>query len=181
MTISSTEDWNYLLRAFIQSSKLYKWKFYFKIFKFNLITRPGPYCGGGSQERVNCEGTYVQKLTDACSFCGPLARIFLDYGNFIDLFPLHIELHTHENGTPFRFGYSVEEIDDKGILDISVMWPLQQCRIIGLDVPCPHHPSRLLDVIYGNQWRQPNKLCNGTTGKWEASWRVRIGCYGIWF
>ncbi|THD27604.1 hypothetical protein D915_001580 [Fasciola hepatica] len=139
-----------------------------KSLKFSLVTRPGPYCRIDPGERVHCGGKRVKTQEDTCSFCGPFARMFMDYGNFIDLFLVNIEPHTRENGTAFNFGYTIEEIEEKGILDIPMMWSVTRCKMMGLEVPCPHNPAGLLDVLYNERWEELVKLYNGETGNWEA-------------
>ncbi|TPP65879.1 hypothetical protein FGIG_03763 [Fasciola gigantica] len=71
-----------------------KFNFRAKSLKFSVVTRPGPYCRIDPGESVNCGGRSVKTQEDTCSFCGPLARMFMDYGNFIDLFLVNIEMHT---------------------------------------------------------------------------------------
>ncbi|VDP71417.1 unnamed protein product [Echinostoma caproni] len=137
--------------------------------QFNLVTRPGPYCTLNPGERMNCKGQKVPSMQDTCSFCGPLARMFMDYGNYIDMFLINIELHTDSSGVPIQLGYVIEEEARLGLLELPILLPQRRCRMMGLDVPCPHHPGVLLGMLYNTQWLKPYYLCNPETGKWENS------------
>ncbi|THD27863.1 hypothetical protein D915_001355 [Fasciola hepatica] len=136
--------------------------------QLNLVTRPGPYCPVNPGERMDCQGAKVQSMRDTCSFCGPLARLFMDYGNYIDLFPINIELHTNSEGFPVNFGYTIEEEEGKTVHEMSSLLPLNRCHMMGLEVPCPNHPGMLLERLYNKNWRIPYYKCNGTNGQWES-------------
>ncbi|VDP71418.1 unnamed protein product [Echinostoma caproni] len=136
--------------------------------KFNLITRPGPFCSRGPGERANCYGIKVAKLSDMCAFCGPFARVFMDYGKYIDLFSIHLELHTNKEGKPVKFGFVLEGQTDRNLVEWPLLIPLSRCQILGLEVPCPQQSHRLLEKLYGTDWRKPRRVCNGLTGEWEG-------------
>ncbi|TPP65880.1 hypothetical protein FGIG_03764 [Fasciola gigantica] len=136
--------------------------------QLNLVTRPGPYCPVNPGKRMNCQGKTVQSLGDTCSFCGPLARLFMDYGNYIDLFPINIELRTNSEGFPVSFGYTIEEEEGKTVHEMSSLLPLSRCHMMGLEVPCPNHPGMLLERLYNKNWRIPYYKCNGKNGQWES-------------
>ncbi|KAF7262724.1 hypothetical protein EG68_00007 [Paragonimus skrjabini miyazakii] len=138
--------------------------------QFNLITRPGDHCVYSTGSRVDCTGKQVTSLTDSCAFCGPLARIFYEFGQYIDIYQVHLELRLNSANKPLSFGFYDEGTHEytltENLHNASSLFPLSSCRMMGLDVPCPNEPDKILEEVYGTDFIIPKYKCNLTNGEW---------------
>ncbi|KER33732.1 hypothetical protein T265_12530 [Opisthorchis viverrini] len=134
--------------------------------KFNLVTRPGEHCVTSPGLRLDCGGRNVTSLRDTCSFCGPLARMFRQYGEYIDIYPVHLEVRMDVANNPIEFGYLDEGMDRDRVEPASVIFPLRNCKYMGLNVPCPNDPERFLTSVYGKEFALPKSRCSQETGRW---------------
>ncbi|KAA3674498.1 uncharacterized protein DEA37_0005546 [Paragonimus westermani] len=138
--------------------------------QFNLVTRPGDHCVYSTGSRVDCTGKQVTSLTDTCAFCGPLARIFYEFGQYIDIYQVHLELRLNSANKPLSFGFYDEGTHEytptENLHDASSLFPLSSCRMMGLDVPCPSEPDKILEEVYGAEFIIPKYKCNLTNGEW---------------
>ncbi|KAG5449738.1 hypothetical protein CSKR_108277 [Clonorchis sinensis] len=134
--------------------------------KFNLVTRPGEHCVTSPGLRLDCDGHNVTSLQDTCSFCGPLARMFHQYGEYVDIYLVHLEVRVDVANNPIEFGYFDEGMDRDRVEPASVIFPLRTCKYMGLSVPCPNDPERFLTSVYGEEFALPRSRCSQETGSW---------------
>ncbi|CAL8098145.1 unnamed protein product [Calicophoron daubneyi] len=138
--------------------------------QFNLVTRPDEHCIFDNGSRTNCNGEATKEQADVCSFCGPLARAFYSYGEHIDIYLTHLQFATDMEGRPVKFGYFDEGMQEytyaQNVSDLVYLFPLKTCRILGLTVPCPQQPRKVLELVYGRRFMDPTFVCNTTSYQW---------------
>ncbi|KAF5404754.1 hypothetical protein PHET_01904 [Paragonimus heterotremus] len=134
--------------------------------EFNLIVRPGEYCPSGPGERISCDNRWVRTQEDTCAFCGPLARLMRNKQVFMDVFLVHLELRLDEKHGIVELGLLDESNDAKFVPDPHLVFPLKSSKIMNLTVPMPRNPERLLELLYGRDFRVPERKCDPLKGEW---------------
>ncbi|CAL8069080.1 unnamed protein product [Calicophoron daubneyi] len=136
--------------------------------QFNLVLRIGSRCTTSRATRQDCYGRAVCAQTDICAFCGPVGRVFYEFGVYMDVFLLHLEIRFDDKQRPIAFGYLDEKRNRFGS-DLDGLFPLKSCKFLGLDVPCPRDPATLLRPLYGKDFMKPPKRCNQVLRNWVES------------
>ncbi|CAL8073199.1 unnamed protein product [Calicophoron daubneyi] len=140
-----------------------------RINQFNLVTRPADHCPFSTGSRLTCKGRKVNAMVDTCSFCGPLARMFYEYGIYIDVYVTYLQFNNDSRNSPLRFGYFDEGWQEgtysEEVMSLDHLFPLESCHLMGLIVPCPHR-TKVLTEHYGEHFIIPKYLCNVTSSKW---------------
>ncbi|KAA0187426.1 hypothetical protein FBUS_09191 [Fasciolopsis buskii] len=140
--------------------------------EISLVTRKQNYCSYDHMPRINCQGVPVRFQLDPCGFCTPLARLISGYFDFLDLFMVRIEVRLTSDGTSTRIGVVDEGSGKNDGFQLSYalddIFPLTTCQYMGLSLPCPRNPQAVLSHVYGENYQQPDNLCNLETGRWSS-------------
>lgn len=136
--------------------------------QFAIVTRPGPHCITLPGMRLDCYGNFVSTQVDTCAFCGPYARVFHYKHVRMDIFPVYPEIRPN-NKTELYDSGTHKNLSPPKYFEMDWIFPLKRCSYMGLTVPCPRSPEKVLTVLYGDQFIIPAKICDAMSQKWTKN------------
>ncbi|CAL8102021.1 unnamed protein product [Calicophoron daubneyi] len=132
--------------------------------KVNLVLN---HCKNGIPR--SCRGLPQNLPVDPCGICRPAGRLISGLMTFLDIFPIYLEIRQEGENATLGVGLLDPDKDgNEGSLTYSLdtIFPLDKCKLMGLEVPCPQNSSTVLMRQYGKDYTKPAKMCNQRSGYW---------------